>query len=82
MPIAKRFSVTNFFIATSALAFQVFVLYPWHQRLDDDFQELRQEQTKVLAAVEKNRIEELAEIRKLIAQANNRSSWGWGNKKD
>lgn len=40
---ARRFSVTNFFIATSALGFQIFVLYPWHQVLDVDFKELQQE---------------------------------------
>ncbi|KAM3421044.1 hypothetical protein BST61_g1463 [Cercospora zeina] len=44
MPLlAKRFSITNFFIATTALGFQVFVLYPWHNKLDADFTELKKE---------------------------------------
>ncbi|KAF1817215.1 hypothetical protein P152DRAFT_382370, partial [Eremomyces bilateralis CBS 781.70] len=43
MVIARRFSITNFAIATTALGFQVFVLYPWHQKLDDDFEKVKQE---------------------------------------
>ncbi|KAK4619901.1 hypothetical protein CLAFUW4_11268 [Fulvia fulva] len=46
--IARRFSVTNFLIATSALGFQVFVLYPWHTKLDDDFAALRRENLKLI----------------------------------
>lgn len=41
--LARRFSITNFLIATSALGFQVFVLYPWHQELDIEFKHVRQE---------------------------------------
>ncbi|KAH8807970.1 hypothetical protein F5884DRAFT_674371 [Xylogone sp. PMI_703] len=53
MPIARRFSVTNFFIATTALAFQVFVLYPWHQQLDEDFEKLKKHNLQVLEMGEK-----------------------------
>lgn len=53
MPIlARRFSVTNFCIATSALAFQVFVLYPWHNKLDDDFAELKRENLRLMQRIE------------------------------
>lgn len=48
MHIARRFSLTNFFIATTALAFQVFVLYPWHQQLDEDFEKLKKRNLQVL----------------------------------
>jgi len=48
MKIARRFSVTNFLIASSALAFQVMVLYPWHNRLDDDFRALRQDNLRLM----------------------------------
>jgi len=41
MLITRTFSLTNFAIATSALGFQVFVLYPWHKQLDDDFEAMR-----------------------------------------
>jgi hypothetical protein len=66
MIIARRFSLTNFFIATSALGFQVFVLYPWHKRLDDDFLELKAESLKVLRGGEKARLAELLEIKEEI----------------
>lgn len=51
MPLlARRFSITNFLIATSALGFQVFVLYPWHTKLDEDFAELRRENLRLIHA--------------------------------
>lgn len=53
MPLlARRFSITNFLIATSALGFQVFVLYPWHHRLDEDFTELRRENLRLIHALD------------------------------
>ncbi|CAK3815649.1 hypothetical protein HMPREF1120_08519 [Lecanosticta acicola] len=50
--IARRFSITNFLIATSALGFQVFVLYPWHNRLDEDFKALREENLRLMRRFE------------------------------
>ena len=47
--ITKIISCTNFVVASSALAFQVFVLYPWHKQLDEDFEKLRKEHMRVLA---------------------------------
>jgi hypothetical protein len=55
MRITRTFSLTNFAIATSALGFQVFVLYPWHKRLDDDF-----ENTRRTIIVERERNERIA----------------------
>ncbi|KUJ15911.1 uncharacterized protein LY89DRAFT_647957 [Mollisia scopiformis] len=70
MLIARRFSVTNFVIASSALAFQVFVLYPWHQRLDEDLESLKKEHVRVLQElrneVKVGRETTLGEIRELI----------------
>jgi hypothetical protein len=66
MIIARRFSLTNFFIATSALGFHVFFLYPWHTRLDDDFLELKAESLKALHGGEKARLAELLEIKESI----------------
>lgn len=31
----------NFIISTTALSFQVFVLYPWHEQLNHEFSELK-----------------------------------------
>jgi hypothetical protein len=62
MFFSRTFSVTNFVIASSALCFQVLVLYPWHHRLEEDFQELRKEHLRVLHGVEEARVAELHRI--------------------
>ncbi|KAF2427192.1 hypothetical protein EJ08DRAFT_366979 [Tothia fuscella] len=67
MVIARRFSITNFVIATSALGFQVFVLYPWHHKLDEDFKELKQEFLQKTRENEEARVTELRAIKDLIS---------------
>ncbi|PYI09937.1 hypothetical protein BO78DRAFT_10459 [Aspergillus sclerotiicarbonarius CBS 121057] len=52
MIVTRGISLTNFFVASSALAFQVFVLYPWHKQLDDGFEALKKEHLRVLKALE------------------------------
>ncbi|KAF4122126.1 to mitochondrial phosphate carrier protein Mir1 [Geosmithia morbida] len=51
MIVTRAISLTNFMVASSALGFQVFVLYPWHKELDAGFEELKREHLKVLDAV-------------------------------
>ncbi|ORY67030.1 mitochondrial phosphate carrier protein [Pseudomassariella vexata] len=51
MIYTRAISLTNFLVASSALGFQVFVLYPWHKQLDDSFEDLKKEHVRVLAAV-------------------------------
>lgn len=51
MIVTRAISLTNFLVASSALGFQVFVLYPWHKELDAGFEELKREHLKVLDAV-------------------------------
>ncbi|KAJ4147061.1 hypothetical protein LMH87_001613 [Akanthomyces muscarius] len=51
MIFTRGVSLTNFLVASSALGFQVFVLYPWHKELDAGFEELKREHLKVLDAV-------------------------------
>lgn len=51
MKITRLISLTNFVVASSALGFQVFVLYPWHNELDARFEDLRREHLRVLDAV-------------------------------
>ncbi|KAL4740492.1 hypothetical protein BDV11DRAFT_185323 [Aspergillus similis] len=54
MPLITRgISLVNFTVASSALAFQVFVLYPWHNQLDDEFKALKNEHLRVLHKVER-----------------------------
>jgi len=52
MFFTRGISVTNFLVGSSALAFQAFVLYPWHKQLDDDFEALKKENRQVLQALE------------------------------
>lgn len=77
MLIARRFSLTNFFIATTALGFQVFILYPWHKRLDDDFQELKKESLNLVRLGEEARLVELGEIKEQIRKLEMRRGWRW-----
>jgi hypothetical protein len=64
--IARRFSLVNFAIATSALCFQVFVLYPWHEQLDEDFKTLRKEQLDLMRESQKAHASELKVIKELL----------------
>lgn len=48
MLITRGISLINFGVASSALAFQVFVLYPWHNQLDNEFKALKREHLRVL----------------------------------
>ena len=49
--ITRAISLTNFLVASSALGFQVFVLYPWHKELDAGFEELKKEHLRVLQRI-------------------------------
>lgn len=73
MLITRGFSLTNFVIASSALGFQVFVLYPWHQKLDDDFEELKREHMRVIKEGEEERKKDMAELKGAIAKMR----WRW-----
>lgn len=66
MLVARRFSITNFVIATSALGFQVFVLYPWHKQLDDDFKDLKDEQLRIMREGEANQLKSLSALQAAI----------------
>ncbi|PVH92978.1 hypothetical protein DM02DRAFT_542439 [Periconia macrospinosa] len=68
MIVTRGISLTNFLVATSALGFQVFVLYPWHKRLDDDFEALKKEHLRVLRTVEGTRINERKGIREQLSE--------------
>ncbi|SPO00156.1 uncharacterized protein DNG_03006 [Cephalotrichum gorgonifer] len=74
-------SLTNFAVATSALSFQVFVLYPWHKELDAGFEALKKEHMKVLDAAgssisEQQRGKFSEELNELKAKSS-RGGWWW-----
>lgn len=54
MFITRGISLVNFAVASSALAFQVFVLYPWHHQLDNEFKDLKQEHLRVLRQIDRS----------------------------
>lgn len=66
MLITRGFSLTNFVIASSALCFQVYVLYPWHHKLEDEFRELKTEHLRLLKEGEESRMKELRSIREYL----------------
>lgn len=70
MWFTRGFSLTNFVIGTSALSFQVFVLYPWHEQLDEEFKELRKEHARLLDETHAKHRNELKGIREQLESLN------------
>lgn len=76
MLITRGFSLTNFVIGSSALCFQIFVLYPWHEQLDAEFKELRRESKRLLEDTHRKHRDELQGIREQLEQLNERRKSG------
>lgn len=72
MLVTRGFSLTNFVIGSSALCFQIFVLYPWHKKLDDEFTELRVEHARLLEDTKAGHRNELQGIREQLEMLNQR----------
>ncbi|CRK40200.1 hypothetical protein BN1708_008136 [Verticillium longisporum] len=68
MWITRLVSMTNFAVASSALGFQVFVLYPWHEQLQRDFEDLKKEHLRVLDAIRDMDVEVKHEASRSILQ--------------
>jgi hypothetical protein len=45
------------------LCFQIFVLYPWHEKLEGEFVELKKEHTRLIEETHQRHREELKGIR-------------------
>lgn len=58
----KVLTFTNFTIATSALCFQMFALYPWHNQLDKEFKKLKEEYKQLLLEFHELKLSKLNEI--------------------
>lgn len=56
----------NFTVATSALGFQVGVLYPWHEELDAEFKKLKAEHTEQLETYHRLKLDRLEELEKRL----------------
>ncbi|KAF1961723.1 hypothetical protein CC80DRAFT_488155 [Byssothecium circinans] len=70
MLITRGFSLTNFVIGSSALCFQIFVLYPWHEKLEEEFRELKKEHARLLEDTKQNQRNELKGIREQLELLN------------
>lgn len=80
MLITRTFSLTNFLIGTSALTFQIFVLYPWHEKLEEEFTELKKEHARLLEESREKQRNELKGIRQQLEMINAKSGrrgWFW-----
>lgn len=64
--VRKVIPYVNFAVACSALCFQIFALYPWHQELDNEFQKLKLDQHVTLEEYHQKKIKRLEEIEKNI----------------
>lgn len=53
MFLTRAITLTNLCVASSALGFQMFVLYPWHLELDDDLRALKMQNVKLMGGVAK-----------------------------
>lgn len=73
MFITRGFSLTNFVIGSSALCFQIFVLYPWHEKLDEEFTQLRIEHARLLEDTRERHRDELKGIREQLELLNERN---------
>ncbi|KAL2366993.1 hypothetical protein RJZ56_000080 [Blastomyces dermatitidis] len=77
MFITRGFSLTNFVIGSSALCFQVFVLYPWHNKLEKDFDDLRAAHLAMMKQSEENRTAELKAINERLSNIKQPRGWFW-----
>jgi iron-sulfur cluster repair protein YtfE (RIC family) len=70
MLFTRGFSLTNFVIGSSALCFQIFVLYPWHEQLEEKFRELQRDHLRLLEDIKGEHKDELRGIRKELELLN------------
>lgn len=79
MYITRAISITNFMVASTALCFQVGVLYPWHKQLEDDFESLKTEHMRVLASIKDAAERTGADKPKGIREMLSSRLLGWGS---
>jgi hypothetical protein len=70
-PIIQKFlPVFNFVIASTALGFQVTVLYPWHHQLEKDFTVLQHRQETKLHEYHELRMQNIKNIETYLSKLN------------
>lgn len=56
----------NLTIATSALCFQVGVLYPWHEELDTAFHKMKEEQARQLRDYHELKVKRIEQLEQRV----------------
>jgi hypothetical protein len=70
-PIVQKFlPIFNFVIASTALGFQVSVLYPWHNQLEKDFNGLQHQQETKLHEYHELRLQNIKNIEAYLSKLN------------
>jgi hypothetical protein len=71
IPIIQKFlPVFNFVIASTALGFQVSVLYPWHNQLEKDFSGLQHQQETKLHEYHELKMQNIKNIEAYLSKLN------------
>jgi hypothetical protein len=71
IPIIQKFlPVFNFVIASTALGFQVSVLYPWHNQLEKDFSGLQHQQETKLHEYHEIKMQNIKNIEAYLSKLN------------
>jgi hypothetical protein len=68
--IQKILPVFNFVIASTALGFQVTVLYPWHNQLEKDFSGLQHQQETKLHEYHELKMRNIKNIESYLSKLN------------
>ncbi|KIP11133.1 hypothetical protein PHLGIDRAFT_125032 [Phlebiopsis gigantea 11061_1 CR5-6] len=67
----------NFTVATSALGFQMGVLYPWHEELDHEFKKLKEEHKTLLQVYHEAKLKRLDELEQRVLKTERKQQWPW-----
>jgi hypothetical protein len=71
LPIIQKFlPIFNFVIASTALGFQVTVLYPWHNQLEKDFNGLQHQQETKLHEYHELKMRNIKNIESYLSKLN------------
>ncbi|KAJ7148955.1 hypothetical protein C8R43DRAFT_1007773, partial [Mycena crocata] len=72
-------SYVNFVVATTALAFQTTVLYPWHHELDHAFQGLKHQQAGMLKEYHDAKIQRFSDLERRMEELERRMQVSCGS---
>ncbi|KAF2395835.1 hypothetical protein EJ06DRAFT_256065 [Trichodelitschia bisporula] len=77
MRFTRTLTITNLLIGSTALGFQVTVLYPWHHELQADFDKMKAEHVRALHEARAASAAELRNIHQQLAELRLQRRWFW-----